>query len=152
YKHGTFAFVVSLGLSLLFGLNSFKSSTGDWRLGFVIIALLYLIVSFYQLVINMSLRRDLLTTGSVKRMTRKLAIFQILSLFIGNIFTATFSFRLLKSERDVDYTFAYYMLITDFLIIGVTLLNLFKPYVSNTFLVSLAILIGLLIFDSFIVI
>ena len=152
YKHGTFAFVVSLGLSVLFGLNSFKSSTGDWRLGFVIIALLYLIVSFYQLVINMSLRRNLLTTGSVKRMTRKLAIFQILSLFIGNIFTATFSFRLLKSERDVDYTFAYYMLITDFLIIGVTLLNLFKPYVSNTFLVSLAILIGLLIFDSFIVI
>lgn len=152
YKHGTFAFVISLALSLLFSLNSYQSSTETWRPIFSILTLIYLVVSLYQLLLIFKLRRDLLSTGIVQSRTRRLAFLQMISIFTGNIFTASFAFRLLKSDGAIDYTFAYYMLITDFLIIGVTLLNVFKPYVSNTFLLSLGILSGLLVFDIVIVI
>lgn len=152
YKHGSFALVLSLALSVLFSINSYQSGTDTWRRAFVILTIIYLIISLYQFLLIISLRRDLLTTGSIQRRTRSLAILQIISILAGNIFTATFAFRALKSDRSIDYTFAYYMLITDFLIIAVTALNLFKPYVSNTFMISLIVLTGLLIFDIIIVI
>lgn len=147
YKHGYFSLVLSLALSLLFLFNSYQGSSQSWNLGFTSLTIVYGIISVYQIILLFYLRKDLLKTGEIQRRTRLLGSIQLLSLLGGNVFTATFAFRLLKTESSIDYTFAYYMLITDFLVIGVTLLNLFKTYVSNTFILSMAILIGLLLVD-----
>src|SRR5699024_5046601 len=107
YKHGTFAFVISLALSLLFSLNSYQSSTETWRPIFSILTLIYLVVSLYQLLLIFKLRRDLLSTGIVQSRTRRLALVQMLSIFTGYMFSARFAFRLLKSDGAIDYTFAF---------------------------------------------
>lgn len=152
YKQGSFSLVLSIVLSLLFLFNSYQSSSQSWRLPFVVLTLLYLVISGYQFILLAAVRKDLLLAGDVQPRTRRLAIFQLLSLLGGNIFTTTFAFRLIKQESSIDYTFAYYMFITDFLVIGVTLLNFFKPYVSNTFILTMSILIGLLVIDLILII
>ena len=141
YKQGTFALVVSLALSLLFLFYSYHVLAG-----------LYFLFSAYQLILILRVRKDLLMTGEIQERTRRLGKIQLLSLLGGNVFTATFAFRVIKNDSQIDYTFAYYMLITDFLVIGITLLNLFKPYVSNTFILSMSILIALLIIDMIVII
>lgn len=152
YKHGHFAFVISLVLTLIFLFNSYDFGMNTFHTVFSIFTVIFLINSLYQLFIVLLLRKDLLKTGEIGNRTRMLAAVQVLSLACGNVFTATFAFRLLKKNTSIEYTFAYYMLITDFLIIAVTSLNLFKAYVSNNFMLSMGILLALLIIDIALVI
>lgn len=150
-KHGFFGLVISIILMLTFFLLSYDFSSSSWRKGFLIVTLIYLAVTLYQLLIVLLIRHDLKQTGVIQKRTIRLTSLQLFSLLIGNVFTATFAFRLMKAKGTINYTFAYYMLLTDFLIIAVTSLNLFKPYVSDTFLISMGILIILFVFDIFVV-
>lgn len=143
YKHSIFAFVITLGLTLVFLFNSLQGSS----VGFLSFFFIYLLISIYQFILIVMIRRDYLKDGEISRRSRMLGSGQVLSLLVGNVFTATFAFRLIKKKSSVDYTFSYYMLIIDFLVLGVTSLNLFKPYVSDTFMISMVILIMLLLFD-----
>ncbi|MBU5594510.1 ABC transporter permease [Amphibacillus sp. MSJ-3] len=152
YKHGHFSLVISLALALLFLFNSYQVSSQSWSIGFVSLTIIYTIISIYQIMLIYLLRNDLLRNGEIQRRTRILGSVQLLSLLVGNVFTVTFAFRLLKTESSINYTFAYYLFITDFLVIGVTLLNLFKPYVSNHFILLMGILIALLLIDIIVII
>lgn len=71
----------------------------------------------------------------------------LLTILVGNVFTTTFAFRMLRRKASIEYTLSYYMLLTQLLIVSVSLLNLFKPYVSDMFLLSMAVFILLIIFD-----
>ncbi|WP_130860723.1 ABC transporter permease [Gracilibacillus phocaeensis] len=147
YKHGYFTFVITLGLTLIFLWNSYDIATQSWQGTLTLLTVIYGLISAYQLILLVFLRKDLLVYGAVQARTRRLARVQFLSLLCGNIFTAIFAFRISKKGSSIEYTFIYYMLITDFLIIAVTSFNLFKPYVSNTFLPAMSVLLGLLLLD-----
>ncbi len=58
----------------------------------------------------------------------------ILGLFTGNLFTFLSGAIARKENPDVGFIYSLYMVLVDVFIIVVTLLNLFKPLVSNTFL------------------
>lgn len=152
YKHGFFALILSILITLTFLLLSYNFTTHSWRIGFVTITIIYFVITLYQFILVMLLRIDIIRTESIQKRTERLGILQLLSLVVGNVFTATFAFRIIKPKAKLNYTFAYYMLLTDFLIIAVTSLNLFKPFVSDTFLISMGILTLLFLFDIFIVI
>ena len=92
------------------------------------------------------MRQDLLTVGHIRNTTRKLGYLQLLSIVTGNIITASFAFNLIKKKKTPDYIFAVYMLLTQIFIIAISALNVFKPYVADTFLVAMGVLIGIAIF------
>ena len=70
----------------------------------------------------------------------------MISIVTGNIITVTFAFNLIKKKKTPDYIFAVYMLLTQLFIIAISGLNVFKPYVADTFLVAMGVLIGIAIF------
>ncbi|PXW87353.1 peptide/nickel transport system permease protein [Streptohalobacillus salinus] len=147
YKHGVFSLVVTSGLALVFLWNSMETDPFSWNLIFAFFAGSYLLGACLQLVLLKRLKRDLLTASTLSTGTKRLGMLQLIGLLTGNIFIATFSFRLLKKTDSISYTLSYYILLTDFLIVAVTLLNLFKPYVANSFLLTTGGLLALLLID-----
>lgn len=145
YKHAHFAFVLSFALMIVFFINAYDFSEGTWSVPWSIMTIAYLIGACVQGVLILWLKKDLLEKGAIQKRTRMLSIFQLLGIFVGNIFTTAFAFRMLRGKESIEYTLAYYMLLTQILIFAVSLFNLFKPYVSNSFLLSMIILTILIV-------
>src|SRR5699024_2726446 len=59
---------------------------------------------------------------------------------------------MLRKKESIEYTLAYYMLLTQILIFAVSILNIFKPYVSDTFLLSMIILMVWIVFSIAVVV
>ncbi|PAV27662.1 peptide ABC transporter permease [Virgibacillus profundi] len=147
YKHAQFALVISLALMVFFLFNAYDFAGRTWSMGWSVLAIIYMIGSSLQAFIVYSLKRDLLNERAVQKRTIFLSALQLSSVLGGNVFTTTFALRLLRRKDSIEYTLAYYMLITQFLIVTITLFNLFKPYVSNTFMLSMAILFAVTLFE-----
>ena len=152
YKHAQFALVISFALMVFFLINAYDFAGRTWSIGWSVLSVIYLIGTALQAFIVYNLKKDLLKKGTVQKRTRFLSVLQLTSVLGANVFTTTFCLRLLRRKDSIEYTLAYYMLITQLLIIGVSLFNLFKPYVSNTFLISMAILMVLTLFEIVLVI
>ena|SRR5699024_8510294 len=152
YKHAHFAFVISLALMMVFFINSCDFSQGSWSVPWGIVTTLYLIGTCIQGVLILWLKKDLLEKGAIQKRTRILSIFQLAGIVVGNIFTTAFAFRMLKKKESIEYTLAYYMLLTQILIFVVSILNIFKPYVSDTFLLSMIILMVWIVFSIAVVV
>ncbi|WP_449538898.1 ABC transporter permease [Ferdinandcohnia sp. Marseille-Q9671] len=141
YKNANFSLSLSFVLTLIFAFNAYDFAQGTWSLAWGIVSAAYFVTTLLQGAIVLLLKKDLVTSGAVQKRTRILSAIQLLSLFVGNIFTATFAFRMLKKKDSIEYTFAYYMLLTHFLVFAISLFNLFKPFVSNSFVITMTLLI-----------
>lgn len=100
-----------------------------------------------QLYVTRLIKKDLLTSGTISKRTRKWAIIQFFSIITANVFTVIFAFNLIKSKKSPEYTFSIYMLLTQLSIIAVSAINIFKPYVSDLFPVSMLVLLILTAFE-----
>lgn len=78
-------------------------------------------------------------------------VFLTLGLLAGNLFTFLSGMVALKKNPDVGYLYAVYMVLVDVLVIAVTALNLFKPFVSNAFLPTVYGLAAVFLIHLFIV-
>lgn len=145
YKHAHFAFVLSLALTIVFFFNAYDYQEGS--VSWSIVTLAYLIGTVLQGVLIQLLKKDLRDKGEIQKRTRVLSTLQLLGITVGNVFITAFAFRVLRKEESIEYTLAYYMLLTNILIFTVSLFNIFKPYVSNTFLPSMSILALFIIFS-----
>ncbi|MFE6076841.1 ABC transporter permease [Paenibacillus sp. NPDC057886] len=147
YSQASFAWVTSLLLSVLLLFNSYDWSLQVFR-PFLLTALaIYLFFTLVQSVLTLRIRRDLIRQGTISVLTRRLAWVQLLGIISGNIFIVTAAFHLIKKTKSIEYTFAVYMLLTQLFVIGVSALNMFKPYVADTFLPALAVLVLVLVID-----
>lgn len=146
YSQASFTFVLSLALTIILLLNSFNYSDGTLKFGFFIAITAYAVFTIVQLIIAMFIRRDLLREGEIQKSTRLLGYIQLLSIISGNLFTTVFGFNLIKKQKPPEYTIAVYMFLTQLFVIAVSALNVFKPYVSNTFLPAM---FALLILTAF---
>lgn len=72
----------------------------------------------------------------------------LVSLLIGNIFAFISGIITLKKTLTTSLIYSIYMVLVDVFVIAVTVLNLFKPFVSNTFLPLFYLMIAALIFHS----
>ncbi|MGN7414034.1 ABC transporter permease [Paenibacillus sp. SAF-068] len=147
YSQASFAWVTSLLLTALFLFNSYDWSEQTFKPFLLTILGIYLFFTLVQTVITFRIRKDLIRTGTVSALTRRLAWVQLLAIISGNIFIVTAAFHLIRKSRNVDYTFAVYMLLTQLFVIGVSALNIFKPYVADNFLPAMAVLIFILVID-----
>ncbi len=147
YKQVQFTFVISIALMIIFTLNAYDFSEEAWSILWSVLSLAYLFTSILQGVIVFSIRNDLRTGGMIQKRSRILSAIQLLSILAGNVFTTVFSFQVLRRRPSIEYTLAYYMLLTQVLIVAVSSLNLFKPYVSDTYIISMTVLTLLIVFD-----
>ncbi|GAB6929094.1 hypothetical protein JCM10914A_30770 [Paenibacillus sp. JCM 10914] len=141
YSQANFTWVISLTLTVILLLNSFDFAGGTIKPWVFAAFAAYAFFTIIQIVITLLIRSDLLKLGEIKRSTRILGYIQLLSLLTGNLFTVTFGFNLIKRNRPPEYTIAVYMFLTQLYVIAISALNLFKPYVSNTFLPAMGLLL-----------
>ncbi|MBM6385078.1 MAG: ABC transporter permease [Paenibacillus sp.] len=147
YSQASFAWVTSLLLTVLLLFNSYDLGRQEFR-PFLLTALcIYLFFTIIQSILMLLIRKDLTRQGHISALTRRLAWVQLLAICSGNIFIVTAAFHLIKKAKQVEYTFAVYMLLTQLFVIGVSALNMFKPYVSDTFLPAMAALLFILVID-----
>lgn len=66
----------------------------------------------------------------------------------GNLFTFSSGLTTLKEDLTTGFKYTIYMVIVDFFVILVTLVNLFKPYVSNYFIPMLILLAVVTLFHA----
>lgn len=146
YSQAVFSLIVSLILTIIFLINGFDYSSAVIKPFFFSAFAAYLFVSIIQVLITWKIKQNLKQFGSIQKSTRKWGYFQLLSVLVGNVFTASSGLLLIKENKSIDYIFAVYMLLTQFFVIAVSALNLFKPYVADTFLLGMYILIAISFF------
>ncbi|HJF33926.1 MAG TPA: ABC transporter permease [Sporosarcina psychrophila] len=146
YSQSVFTWIITLVLTVIFLSNSFDIKSGDVNWNMFILSIAYALFMLIQVVITWKVKRDLIRYGEIQNVTRRFGFIQLFSLCTGNIFTTAFAFSLINKKKTPEYTFAVYMLLTQIFVIAISALNLFKPYVSDTFLPAMSILIGIAIF------
>lgn len=147
YAQANFALVVSIALTLIFLLAGIDFSTGAIKPVFFSLFIAYAVFSFIQAFIAYQVKRDLKRDGVIRSSTRMWGYIQLLSVLVGNIFTTAFAFGLIKKKKTPQYLFTMFMLMTQFYVIAVSSLNLFKPYVANTFLMGMFLLLAIFVFQ-----
>lgn len=107
------------------------------------LALGYGAIAFIQTLIFMGIKRDIKKHQILKKSTRRLGYILILLGLSGNIFCAISGFSLVQERKSIEYTLSYYGVLSNFGIMMVSGVNLFKPYVANTFLPGMFLLAAL---------
>jgi peptide/nickel transport system permease protein len=146
YTQSTFTWILSLIATLIFLFNSFDVSESSLKPAALGFCLAYALFTILQFMITRLIKRDLDRYGYITRRTRRWGYVQLFSLITGNIFVVTAALLLIKEKKTPDYTMAVYMILTQFFVIAVSSLNLFKPYVSDTFLLGIFLLGGITLF------
>ncbi|WP_187119451.1 ABC transporter permease [Bacillus testis] len=146
YRQAKFAWGASLILTVVFLLNAYDFKSMDVR-GFILGMFgLYAFFTGVQSVVLRKIKKDLLEKGDISAFTRGMGMIQLMSIFIGNIFLAAAALSLIKKKKTIYYSLGIYMLLTDCFVIGVSAMNLFKPYVSNSFMAGMGGLVVLTVF------
>lgn len=146
YKNAAFAWGITLILGLLiigfsFDLGTFKINSTTAIIGGV-----YSLSALFQFLITMKMKKEILELDDIKKSTRSMGYLLIPFAVTGNFFMAIAGFTLIKKEKTIEYTLCVYSILTSFTIMLVSSLNLFKEYVSNTFMVGMGILLAITVF------
>ncbi|WGT40670.1 ABC transporter permease [Lysinibacillus sp. 1 U-2021] len=143
YVNSHFTFVFSLLFSLLFLAYSYNFSSNSWRPVVLLLFVIYAIITAYVAFVNLRIKRDLATHGAIQNNTRMFGYPLLITILSGNIFSTSFAFMLVSKRKTAEYTFAAYAFITQLFILGIAALNLFKPYVTDTFLLAMSVFLVL---------
>ncbi|PYE49708.1 ABC transporter permease [Paenibacillus barcinonensis] len=152
YSQASFAWITSGLLTLLLLINSYDWSEQTLQPVLAGMTGVYLFFTLMQGLLVLLIRQNLIQHGTVTPLTRRLAWVQTLAAFTGNIFIVTAALHLIRKRKSIEYTFAVYTLLTQLFVIGVSALNVFKPYVADTFLPSMAVLLCILVIDLIVLI
>lgn len=146
YGQAVFALTATLAIAAALLLFGFDFPSGTVKPGVLAVCAAYLFFGAVQGFITLRIRKEVAVKGAIGKGTRLLGYIQLLSAFTGNVFAAAFGFSLIKADKSPEYTLAAYMLLTQLFVIAISALNLFKPYVSNTFLTGMFTLTLLAVF------
>lgn len=143
YVNSHFTFVFSLLFSLLFLAYSYNFSSNSWRPVVLLFFIIYAITTAYVALVNLRIKKDLAKYGDIQKSTRMFGYPLLITILSGNIFSTSFAFMLVSKRKTAEYTFAAYAFITQLFILGIAALNLFKPYVTDTFLLAMGVFLVL---------
>ncbi|WP_264987432.1 ABC transporter permease [Lysinibacillus piscis] len=146
YVNSHFTFAFSLLFSLLFLAYSYNYTTHSWRPIVLLFFAIYALTTLYIGWLNLRIKRDLTKFSEIQAGTRRFGYPLLLTLLSGNIFATSFAFVILSNKKTAEYTFAVYAFITQIFIFGIGAFNLFKPYVTNLFLLAMGIFLILACF------
>ncbi|MDF2921606.1 MAG: transporter permease [Paenibacillaceae bacterium] len=141
YSQSSFAGIVSLSLAAVLFLAGFDWAQGGVKPVWMTAAAAYLLFGLLQLGVKSLIRRDLLDQGEIRATTRRLGWVLLLSLLSANLFAATAAYQLIKRHKSPAYILAGYTLLVTVFVFAVSSLNMFKPYVADTFLAGMGLLL-----------
>ena len=130
-------------LTLLFLFYSYNFEAKEIRTVVLIVAIVYALTTFVIYISSWKIKKDLGDTREISRGTRFFGVILILTVFVGNVFAASYGFKLASKNKTAEYTFAVYAFLTQVFIIMISGLNIFKPYVVNSFLLAMGAFIVL---------
>ncbi|ATP40516.1 peptide ABC transporter permease [Solibacillus sp. R5-41] len=145
YVNAQFTLAFSAIFSALFLIYSFNFSEGVWRPYVVALFAIYAVTTLYVWLASQLIKKDLANEREITKRTRLLGYPLILTIFLGNVFAAGFGFMLVTKNKTVEYTFAVYAFQTQIFIVMISGVNIFKPYVVDTFLLAMGVFIVLAI-------
>ena len=143
YIAAQFTLAFSGILTLLFLFYSYNIETKEVRTVVLIIAIVYALTTFLISISSWKIKKDLDDTREISRGTRYFGVILILTIFVGNVFAASYGFKLASKNKTAEYTFAVYAFLTQVFIIMISGLNIYKPYVVNSFLLAMGAFIVL---------
>lgn len=147
YAQANFTLVTSAALTFIFLIAGIDFSQMAVKPVLFSVFIAYAFFTLIQAFITYKVKRDLNQEGEIQRSTRAWGYVQLLSILTGNIFTASFAISLIKKRKTPQYIFAQFMVMAQVFVIAVSALNLFKPYVADTFLTGMFALIAILVFQ-----
>ncbi|MFW5437193.1 ABC transporter permease [Paenibacillus apiarius] len=147
YSQASFAWIVSAALTVILLINSYDLAGKTVKPYVLAASVIYAVFTFIQLCLTIKIKNDILIHGNIKNSTRAAGFIQLLSLLSGNLFITAAAFNLIKKQKIPEYTIAVYMLLTQLFLIAVSGLNLFKPYVADTFPLGMLILVAIALFQ-----
>lgn len=146
FGQSNFAWLASLVLTIVLLANSYDFAGQAVKPFVFTVAAVYAVFTLLQLLITIRIRRDILVRGQIGSAARALGYIQLLSVATGNVFIAAFAFSVIKKEKTPEYTIAVYTLLTHVFVIAVSALNMFKPYVADTFPLGMLVLLLIAVF------
>lgn len=147
FKATGFSMGATLVIVLILLFNAYSFKTGEFKPTMLSLAGGYFVTAVIQALIWAKMRNDIVKNNEVSKSTRILGFVLIAFLATGNIFSAIAGFLTIKKEKNLEYQLSIYMLLTTVCVMLVSLINLFKPYVSNTFMPGMALLAGVTVLD-----
>lgn len=140
-----FAAGASAILGAIISFFSFNVKTMSFSTLGLGVGLVFLAEALVALLILQVTNHQILKNGDVSRPTRLLGIVLFLTICNGNIFCAVAGLILLKKNKNLEYTIACYAVLVEILIIAISLLNVFKEYVCNSFFLGIGVLAGVIV-------
>ncbi|MCI8762955.1 MAG: ABC transporter permease [Oscillospiraceae bacterium] len=121
-------------------LMAFDFKTGSISMIPAAVAGLFLIEALAALLALYLVDRQIIRSNEISRPVRLIGVLLFLTIANGNIFCSLAGLSLLKKDKNLEYQVGCYMLLVEILIVLVSLLNVFKPWVCNSFFLGLGVL------------
>lgn len=106
----------------------------------LLIAAVFLVEAVLAFLIWQAVKGQILKNGKIGRGLRLAGILLIATILNGNIFCALAGLMLVKDKKNLEYQIGSYMVLVEVLIIIVSYMNVFKPYVCDSFFMGMGIL------------
>lgn len=143
-----FAAGASICLALVILLTGFDLKTCSFGMLPLLIAAVFVAEAVIAFGIGELVKKQILGQSEISRGLRILGVFLILTIVNGNIFCALAGLMLIKKKKNLEYQIASYMLLVEVLILMVSIMNVFKPYVCDTFFLGIGVLAAVIVIHA----
>lgn len=122
------------------GLMSYDVKTASINTVPLLIAAVFLVEAAVALLTMLLVNRQIISTNNITRPVRMIGIVLIATVANGNIFCCIAGLTLIKKKKNLEYQIGCYMLLVETLILLVSCLNFFKPWVCDSFFLGMGLL------------
>ncbi|WP_144558098.1 ABC transporter permease [Shouchella miscanthi] len=143
FRQVRFFFFLSTGFFLLLTLVNLNGR-GEYGGFFLYTSIQFIILMLHGFLLFLVHKRRY-KDNERDGVSKGLAWVLLFGVFTGNVFASLAAFYVVKEKRTATTILAFYMILADVLVILVSLVNLFKPYVANTFIPSMILLFSVLL-------
>ncbi len=130
------AAIVGAGCALM----SYDVKTGAFGGIPLLIGGVFLAEALLTLLIWKGAEAQIIKTDDIGRPLRLTGILLFLTILNGNIFCAAAGLALMKKKKNLEYLVGCYMLLVEILVMIISALNVFKPWVCDTFFIGMGVL------------
>ncbi len=149
---GKVAWQISIAFAVILSFMSFDFAEKTVSYPMLSFGAIYLVMGLFQLYVCKRVEKEIFRDGKVSKSTRKLGYILIPFIITGNFFASITGFMLVKEDKPIEYSISVYSLLITIFVIVVSLVNLFKPYVADTFPLGMAGLCIMAIFNVIVLI
>ncbi len=132
-----------IGAALAFAI--YDAKTGAISTVPLLISALFLAEAAIALLTMLAVNRQIIKSNEISRPLRLIGVLLAVTIANGNIFCSVAGLMLLKKKKNLEYQIGCYMVLVELLIVLVSCLNFFKPWVCDTFFLGMGLMIAVVV-------